>query len=177
MENIPGQWVKGVFQRVLFQDLSAELITQLAGAGLDLSAQIAESYPRRVWHRSIELTADSLFPEVAHEKRLRKLGQHIIQSLESRRLVKGPWLAMAKLMGPRRALKQAAELGAPNSPIRLELKERSSREVEITIAEDQQAEFLAGLLEALVAALGGKSPHVKVESVTKGHAVFAASWR
>ena len=177
MENIPGQWVKSVFQRVLFQDLSADLITALAGAGLDLSAQVEEAYPRPVWYRSIELTADSLFPELAQEKRLRQLGRHIIQSLESRRLVKGPWLAMAKLMGPRRALKQAAELGASNNPIPLEVKERTSREVEITVEEDQQAEFLAGLLEGLVAALGGKSPHVKIESVANGHAVMAASWR
>jgi uncharacterized protein (TIGR02265 family) len=177
MQHIPGQWVKGVFQRVLFPDLSADLIIALAGVGLDLSVPLAEAYPRVVWYRAVELTADSLFPELLQDKRLRQLGRHVIQSLESRRLVKGPWLGVAKLMGPRRALKQAAQMGAADSPIPLELTERSAREVEIVVAEDQQAEFLAGLLEGLVAALGGKSPQVIIESVGNGRAVMAASWR
>jgi len=177
MESIPGQLVKGVFQRALFQDLSADLITALAEAGLDLSAQVKDAYPRAVWLRSIELTADSLFPEIDSATRLRHLGRHIVSALETRKLLKGPWLAMAKLMGPRRALKQAAEYGAQSSPVRLDVRERSSRELEVTIAEDEQAEFLAGLLEGLVAALGGKSPQVRVEFTGNGRAVMAATWR
>jgi|JI10StandDraft_1071094.scaffolds.fasta_scaffold75532_2 uncharacterized protein (TIGR02265 family) len=177
MKNIPGKLVKGVFQRALFPDLSADLITALAGAGLDLSSPLHEHYPKPVWYRSIELTADSLFAEKAQAQRLRHLGRHVIVSLDDRKLVKGPWLSMAKLMGPRRALKQAAEMGAQYSPIHLDVKERSSKELQITVAEDQQPEFLAGLLEGLLSVLGGKSPHVKVESTSNGHAVMAATWR
>jgi uncharacterized protein (TIGR02265 family) len=175
--HIPGKLVKGLFQRVLFQDLSAELILALAEAGLDLSAQVHEAYPRTVWFRSIELTADSLFPDVAAEARLRRLGRHVIEALESRKLVKGPWLSMAKLMGPRRALKQAADMGSQYSPVHLDVRERSAKELEVTVAEDQQAEFLAGLLEGLVGVLGGKAPSVKVESTGDGRAVMAVSWR
>lgn len=177
MEHIPGKLVKGVFQRVLFQDLSADLIQSLADAGIDLSVPVKEAYPRPVWYRSIELTADSLFPDTAQSQRLRQLGRHLIESLDTRKLLKGPWLSMAKLMGPRRALKQAADLGAQYSPIHLDVKERSAKELEVTVAEDQQTEFLAGLLEGLLEVLGGKSPHVKVLSVANGRAVMAASWR
>lgn len=177
IEHIPGKLVKGVFQRALFPDLSADLITALAGAGLDLSSPLHEEYPRPVWYRSIELTADSLFAEKAESQRLRHLGRHLIVSLDDRKLVKGPWLSMAKLMGPRRALNQAAEMGAQYSPIHLDVKERSSKELQITVAEDQQPEFLAGLLEGLVSILGGKAAHVKVESTANGRAVMAATWR
>ncbi|MBL8937568.1 MAG: DUF2378 family protein [Archangium sp.] len=177
MKNVPGKLVKGVFQRALFPDLSADLITALAGAGLDLSSPLHEHYPKPVWYRSIELTADSLFAEKAQAQRLRHLGRHVIVSLDDRKLVKGPWLSMAKLMGPRRALKQAAEMGAQYSPIHLDVKERGSKELQVTVEEDQQPEFLAGLLEGLVSILGGKSAHVKVESAANGHAVMAATWR
>lgn len=177
MEHVPGKLVKGVFQRVLFPELSAALITELAGAGLDLSIPVKDAYPRPVWYRSIELTADSLFPEADASARLRHLGRHIIEELDARKLVKGPWLAMAKLMGPRRALKQAVEHGAQFSPIHLDVRERSPKELEITVAEDQQPEFLAGLLEGLVEILGGKAPHVKVLSTANGRAVMAATWR
>jgi uncharacterized protein (TIGR02265 family) len=175
--HIPGKLVKGVFQRVLFADLSADLITALAGAGLDLSVPLQEAYPRPVWYRSIELTADSLFPDAEPMSRQRRLGRHIIDALESRKLLKGPWLSMAKLMGPRRALTQAAEMGAQYSPVNLSVRERSSKELEVTVSEDQQPEFLAGLLEGLVGVLGGKAPSVKVESAGNGRAVMAASWR
>jgi uncharacterized protein (TIGR02265 family) len=126
---------------------------------------------------AIQLTADSLFPEAPHGQRLRKLGRHLIEALDERKLVKGPWLSMAKLMGPKRALKQGADMGAQYSPIHLAVKERGSKELQITVAEDGQPEFLAGLLEGLVHVLGGKAPHVKVESVAHGHAVMAATWR
>ena len=106
--HIPGKLVKGVFQRALFADLSADLITALAAAGLDLSVPLHDAYPRTVWYRAIELTAASLFPDEAPDARLRRLGRHVIESLEARKLVKGPWLSMAKLMGPRRALSKAA---------------------------------------------------------------------
>ncbi|MBL8924345.1 MAG: DUF2378 family protein [Myxococcaceae bacterium] len=177
MEHVPGKLVKGVFQRVLFPDLSAELITELAGAGLDLSIPVKDAYPRPIWYRSIELTAASLYPEGDPPARLRQLGRHVIEALDSRKLVKGPWLGMAKLMGPRRALKQAVEHGAQYSPIHLDIRERSSKELEITVAEDQQTEFLAGLLEGLIGILGGKAPHVKVLSTANGRAVMAATWR
>lgn len=177
LDNVPGQLVKAVFQRVLFQDLSAELIGALAHAGLDLSTPLKPAYPKAVWCRSIELTADSLFPEAAADARLRRLGRHLIESLESRKLVKGPWLSMAKFMGPRRALKQGAELGAQHSPIPLHVKERSSKELEVSLDEGDQPEFLAGMLEGLVEALGGKSAQVTVESVVHGRAVMAATWR
>lgn len=177
IEHVPGQLVKGVFQRVLFQDLSADLIGSMATAGVDLSAPLQSSYPKATWVRVIELTSQSLYPDEAEPDRLRQLGRHIIEALQARKLVKGPWLSMAKLMGPRRALKQAAEMGVQYSPVRLDVKERSSKELEIDLDEDAQPEFLAGLLEGLVEALGGKDARVRIESAANGRAVMAATWR
>ena len=62
------------------------------------------------------------------------------------------------------------------SPVKLELKEKEGREVEVHVQEDRQLEFLAGLLEGLVGALGGKAPRVHVMSQDGVHAVLAAHW-
>lgn len=176
IDSVPGKLVKGVYQRALFSDLSAGLITSLASAGIDLSKPLLESYPIAAWYRSIELTAESLFVEAPAAHRQRALGRHLIEVLDSRKLIKGPWLGMAKLMGPRRALKQAADLGGQFSPIRLEARERNAREFEVTVGDDQQSEFLAGLLEGLLTVLGARSAQVKVESAAAGQAVFSATW-
>lgn len=177
MEPIPGKLVKSLFQRVLFPDLSAQLIQSLATAGVDLSAPLLDSYPRPAWYAAITLTADSLFAEQAADTRLRSLGRHILTALDSRKLIKGPWLSMAKLMGPKRALKQAVDMGGSSSPVRLEIRELGSKELEVTVAEDQQTEFLAGLLEGLVEVLGGKSARATVGKSGNGSAVFSVSWR
>lgn len=175
--EIPGKLVKGVYQRVLHDDVTPQLRALLSDAGIDLGHPLKEAYARSVWYRGIELTAQALFPGVAADESQRKLGRHIIGALESRNLVKGPWLSMAKLMGPRRALLKAAQWGASASPVRLTVRERTSKALEVSIEEDQQTGFLAGLLEGLIEALGGKTATVTVESTAHGQAVLAASWR
>ncbi len=168
----------GVFKRVLAADVTPALTEQLKAVGLDLTQPLAESYPRSVWFSAIEATASALFgaaPEPGSQQR--QLGSHVMHALQSRHLLKGPWLTMAKLLGPRRALKQAADFGAENSPVNLEVKELNAKALEVTIDEGRQPEFLAGLLEALVTVLGGKNAAVSIVSATDARAVFTASWK
>ncbi len=175
---MPGRLVQAVFKKVLAADVTPELTQLLKHEGLDLSAPLADEYPRTVWHRAIEVTAAALFPTVGDAlEQQRRLGRHVIISLQSRNLIKGPWLTMAKLLGPRRALKQASDFGAENLPVTLEIKEKSSKELEVTVDDGRQIEFLEGLLEALVGMLGGREPRVAVISSTEQRAVFSATWR
>jgi uncharacterized protein (TIGR02265 family) len=175
---IPGHLVERVFQKVLAGDITPALADALKAEGLDLSEPIAESYPRTTWFRAIELTSAAMYPSAGSAgQQQRQLGGHIITSLQSKNLIKGPWLTMAKLLGPRRAIKQAADFGAEHSPISLEVKEKGSKELEVTIDGGQQNEFLAGLLEALVGALGGKDARVATLLATNSCAVFSATWR
>ncbi|MFZ5441680.1 MAG: DUF2378 family protein [Myxococcota bacterium] len=176
MTAIPGKMVEGVFKRLLAPDLTPQLIGQLAEAGIDVSVPAHPSYPRAAWYRAVSLTAAALFPELPEATQQRKLGAHIIHALQSRHVIKGPWLSMARLMGPRRALKQAMDF-TDRSPIRMTITERSKTEFEVAVDDKEQPEFLAGLLEAAIHMLGGKSPHVALEG-ERGHSnLFRATWR
>ncbi len=176
MTNIPGKLVEGVFKKVLVQDLTPDLIAQLAAVGVDLAVPVPVDYPRTAWYLAVELTAKALFPSEPLAVQLRKLGAHIIASLQSRHIIKGPWLSMARLMGPRRALKQAMDF-TDRSPVKLTLTERAKNEFAITVDDTEQSDFLAGLLEAAITMLGGKSPTVALEATREGVSHFLATWR
>lgn len=176
MTHIPGKLVEGVFKRVLVQDLTPDLIAQLAAVGVDLATPVEPEYPRTAWYLAIEITAKALFPGEPLPTQLRKLGAHIIHSLQSRHIIKGPWLSMARLMGPRRALKQAMDF-TDRSPVKLTLTERAKSEFAITVDDTEQADFLAGLLEAAIAMLGGKNPSVALEATRDDVSHFLATWR
>jgi len=173
--TVPGKLVTAVFGQVLKQDLTTGLVGELAEAGLDVLSPVGETVPREVWDRALELTAKALYPN--EEDGLRKLGRHVITVLPKRGLVKGPWLTVAKLMGIRRALKQGAELGGSSSPVHAKVIDRGSREVEVHLDEGRQSELLAGLLEGIIALLGGRDVHVMIASAAPAHAVLLASWR
>ena len=174
--TIPGKLVAGVFKRVLAPDLTPELSKQLASIGLDLSGPMEPSYPRTTWYIAVELTAKALFPDDELSVQLRRLGGHIIACLQSREIIKGTWLTMARLMGPRRALKQAMDF-ADRSPLKLIITERAKTEFAISVDDTEQPDFLAGLLEAAIAMLGGKAVEVSLEGTHDGSSHFRATWR
>jgi len=173
---IPGKLVEGVFRRALAGDLTPALLQKLASIGVDLSVPLQAAYPRPTWYRAIELTAAALFADDTPDEQLRKLGQHIMRSLEERQIIKGPWLSMAKLLGPRRALKQAADF-VQGGPLKLTLAEKGKHELEIFVEEGEQPAFLAGVLEGTIALLGGKEPAAEVAARTEAGTTFLARWR
>lgn len=176
MTNIPGKLVEGVFKRVLVQDLTPDLIAQLAAVGVDLAVPVPATYPRTAWYLAVELTAKALFPNDSLPVQLRKLGAHIITALQTRHIIKGTWLSMARLMGPRRALRQAMDF-TDRSPVKLTLTERAKNDFGITVDDPEQSDFLAGLLETAIGMLGGKAPSVELESTEEGVSHFRATWR
>jgi uncharacterized protein (TIGR02265 family) len=176
MSDIPGKLVEAVFKRVLAADLTPALKEQLTAAGVDVSGAMQPSYPRLAWYQSIEATAKTLYPHDPLPTQLRKLGGHIIMCLQSRQIIKGTWLTMAKLMGPRRAIKQAMDF-TDRSPVKLTITERSKSEFEVSVDDTEQPEFLAGLLEAAITMLGGKNASVASEGTRDGQGLFRATWR
>jgi uncharacterized protein (TIGR02265 family) len=173
--TIPGKLLEGVFKRVLAPDLTPSLISELAANGVDLSVPLAPTYPRTTWYRAIELTGQALFPSASAPTQQRRLGAHLMHALQRQHLIKGPWLSMARLMGPRRALKQAMDF-VDRSPVKITITERSKHEFAITADEGEQPEFLAGLLEAALGMLGAKSPVVTLERQQDGVSHFRATW-
>ncbi|MCC6337435.1 MAG: DUF2378 family protein [Myxococcales bacterium] len=173
---IPGKLVDGVFRKALGPDLTPALLEALAEVGVDLSVPLRPAYPRPTWYRAIEVTAAALYAHETPDAQLRLLGQHVMRALKDRDLIKGPWLSMARLMGPRRALKQAADF-AQGGPIKLTLVEKGKHEVEIHVEEGAQPEFLAGLLEGTIFLLGGKEPSAAIGARTAVSTTFLTRWR
>ncbi len=176
MSTIPGKLVEGLFKKVLAADVSPALMAQLAEAGVNLSAPLPDSLPRAAWYRAISLTAQTLFPNDAPQAQLKKLGHHVMEALQSRGIIKGPWLSMARLMGPRRSLRQAMDF-LDRSPVKLEITERSKTEFEIFVDDPEQPEFLAGLLQSAIGVLGGKDAAVSQLPPQPGASLFRATWR
>lgn len=173
---IPGKMVEGVFRRALGADLTPELLEALAAIGVDLSVPLKPAYPRDTWYRAIEITAAALYASQSPQQQLHRLGLHIMRCLKEREVIKGPWLSMAKLLGPRRALKQAADF-AQGGPIRLTLVEKGKHEMEIFVEEGEQPELLAGILEGTIALLGGRDPAAEVGARTAAGTTFLTRWR
>lgn len=173
---IPGKLVEGVFKRALGPEVTGALLGELLDAGLDLSGPVADSYPRELWHRAISTTAAHLFSKHEAPEQLRMLGRHVMVSLQARHVIKGPWLAMARLAGPRRTLRQAAE-HTDQSPVKVSITEKAKSEFEIYVEEREQPEFLAGVLEGSVMVLGGKDVRVHVSGRRDHGTVFDVHWR
>lgn len=170
---LPGKLFDGVFRRALGPQLTVELKAALLAEGLDLDA-LQPTYPRAVWYRAIGCTAEALFP--GDPSGQRRLGKHIMTMVDERHLIKGPWLGLARLLGPRRALRQAAD-HVEHSPIRLSIFEKATTEFEILVDEVEQPEFLAGLLEGAIALLGGREPRAVVQGARGAGTVLSARWR
>lgn len=173
--DIPGKMVDGVFNRVLAGEVTPALQAALKVAGIDLEA-LAPSYPRETWYQAVELAALALFPGALPQS-LHRLGRHIVASLHRKGLIKGPWVTMAKLLGPRRALLQAAELGGNRGLLSLRARERGAREVDVDIDEGVQREFLGGLLEGIVELLGGKGAHARITEALPASTRLAITWK
>lgn len=173
--RIPGKLVDGVFRKALAADLTPTLLEQLAAVGLDVSLPQQQPCERDVWYRAVGVMAAALYPQQLPPAQLRGLGRHLIQALKTRNIIKGGWLSMAKLLGPRRALLKAADF-AKGSPITLTLVERGKHEVEVSVDEAEQLEFLAGLLEGAVELLGGRTASAEILRREPGGATFVARW-
>lgn len=173
---VSGKWVEGLFHRALRRALNAELVAQLSSQGLRLDQPFAHTYPRERFVHWLEMTASSLYPASARETGLEQLGARVVHELKSGGAIKGPVLAMAKLVGPRRSLKQLVEFIDGHGSLKISLRERSKKDFELELNESDLATFVAGALKPLLETLGARSPRVQTQVVSPTKTVLQLSW-
>jgi uncharacterized protein (TIGR02265 family) len=162
-QNFPDKVIKGIWLRALAKDRTPELDAALKEVGIDLSQPLLPSYPRSVWFPGLQKTAALLFPGADAKVALKSLGARLIDGLEASGTFKGPAFSMVKFLGPRRILKDIGpRIASLGMGIEQEVKEISSKDLDVSLNEDEGAPFVAGALERMVALMGGRSPSVEV---------------
>ena len=71
--------VESLYRQALKGRLSEVLKLRLRHAGLDLNRPLLPAYPRRVWVRALELTAEELYPGLEREEAMARLGASFIE--------------------------------------------------------------------------------------------------
>lgn len=162
-QNFPDKFIRGIWLRAFSSDRTPEMDAALKEVGIDLAQPLLPSYPRSVWFPALQRTAALLFPGEGADTQLKKLGQRLIDGLESQGVFKGPAFSMVKFLGPRRILKDIGpRLSGLGLGIEQEVREVSSKELDIQLNEPEGASFVGGALERMVALMGGRAPTVEI---------------
>ena len=173
---VSGKWVEGLFSRSLGTAISGTLSEQLKAAGLHLDRPLASSYPRTSFVQWLQLAAADLYPGVEAEAALERLGGRVVEELQSSGGLRGPVLTMAKLMGPRRTLRQLVDFVQGQSSLKIDVDEKSKYEVHLTLNESDLAPFVAGSLMRILQAIGAKQPAVATRVLGGDASQLALTW-
>jgi uncharacterized protein (TIGR02265 family) len=173
---VSGKWVDGLFNRALGTAIDNELNEMLKAEGLELSRPLQHSYPRERFVTWVRISAREMFPGEEQAVALRLLGARVVTELRSGGSIKGAVVTMAKLMGPRRVLRQLADSIASSSSVRVQLKEQGKTAAQIELNDGELADFVAGSLECILGLVGARSPKVDTMQVTPDRSVLSLKW-
>jgi uncharacterized protein (TIGR02265 family) len=173
---VSGKWVEGLFNRALGPSIDQELGALLKAEGLELSRPMQNSYPRERFVKWIMISARELFPDREQAQALRLLGAKVVEDLRSAGKIKGAVLGMAKLLGPRRVLKQLADYVQGQSSLRVKLEERGKSGAALELNDGELVDFLAGSLEVILPLIGARDAKVDATLVTPERSVLVVHW-
>jgi uncharacterized protein (TIGR02265 family) len=174
--NISGKIVAGLFEKGLAGAVTPELEARLAAEGIELG-KLRDSYPYDTWVRGLETTASELYSGEVLSDALRKLGARVVKTLKDSGLVKSAYLTMGKLMGPKRVLMQLHNQPVRGADfLRFEVREKSSKHLEVQLNDGALGDFLAGAFEAVLEGLGAKRPKVQPKITTPERCVLDVIW-
>ena len=173
---VSGKWVEGLFSRALGTAISANLARELEATGLALDRPLAATYPRTSFVQWLQLAAADLYPGLEPDAALEQLGVRVVQELQSSGGIKGPILMAAKLMGPRRTLRQLINYVQGHSSLKIALDEKSRTEVHLTLNESDLARFVAGSLLQILNAVGARRPSVVTTIGTNDSSDLQLTW-
>ncbi len=173
---VSGKWVEGLFNRALGPSIDHELSELLKAEGLELKRPMQHSYPRERFVRWLTISARELFPGREQAEALRMLGAKCVEDLKTSGGIKSAVLTMAKVMGPRRVLRQLADYVQGQSSLRVKVEEQGKTAAQIELNDGELADFVAGSLEVLLGYLGARSPKVDATTVSPERSVLSLRW-
>jgi uncharacterized protein (TIGR02265 family) len=170
--------VEGLFVRALGGEVPPALADQLRGLGIDLSKKLLPAYPVALWNRVLEATAQTLYPGEPFDQAGRQLGARMMEGYRAT-LVGQAVLALAKIIGPRRALlrsRQNWRSGNNYSEVRVE--ELAPTDFRLGFNEAGISRWVTqGLLQAGLTFAGAKACTVEVVTFTETDVVYRITWK
>lgn len=169
--------VEGLFVRALGGEVPPALEEELRRLGLDLSKKLLPAYPVPLWNQVLEATLRVLYPGQPLPKSGRLLGERMIEGYRNT-LVGQAVLALAKIIGPRRALLRSRQnWRSGNSYSEVTVEELGPTDFRLSFNESGVSRWISqGLLSAGLVFAGAKGLTVEVESFTESDAVYRATW-
>ena len=170
--------VESVFQRALGGEVPPALQDRLRKLGLDLSKPLLPAYPVPLWNQVLELTVATLSPGEPVDRAACLLGERMMHGYRAT-LVGQAVLAMAKLIGPKRALKRSRQnWRSGNNYSEVEVVELGPTDFRLTFNESGISRWVSqGLLKAGLTFAGAKELVVDVESFNELHCVYRVTWK
>ena len=173
-----SQSVEGLFTRALGGEVPPTLQDQLRGMGLDLGKSLLPAYPVPVWNQVLEATAHALYPGDPVQKSARLLGERMMHGYRAT-LVGGAVLALAKIIGPRRALLRSRQnWRSGNNYSEVNVEELSPTDFRLTFNESGISRWVSqGLLSAGLTFAGATEVSVEVADFSEGEVVYRITWK
>ena len=174
--HVSGKIVAGLFELGLTGAVTPELEAHLAAEGIELT-KLRDSYPYATWVRGLEITASELYEGEVLSDALRKLGVRVVTTIKASGLIKGAYLTMGKLMGPKRVLMQINGQPVRGADfLKVEVREKGGKHLEIHLNDGALGDFVAGALEAVLEGLGARRPKVQPMITTPERCVLDVVW-
>lgn len=169
--------VEGLFVKGLGPRLTAPLKEKLRSTGIDVDAPLRPTYAREVWAAALEVTARELYPAVPTAEAFRLLG-HVVLDGTANTMIGRTILALAKLIGPRRAIARLPQaFSSMNNFIECRHSEDAPNDHRVWFNECYgHPSYFQGGIEAALTATGARSLTVEV-AAREGQAVtFRVRW-
>lgn len=169
--------VEGLFLRALGGQVPPALREQVRELGIDLTRKLLPAYPVLTWNQVLEATLAALYPGEPVPQAARKLGERMMDGYRNT-LVGQALLALARIIGPRRALLRSRQnWRSGNNYSEVQVEELAPTDFRLTFNERSVSRWVSqGLLAAGLTFAGAQALSVELESYAESEVVYRITW-
>jgi uncharacterized protein (TIGR02265 family) len=173
--TVQGSTFEGLFVRAL--QPRGDFADALRSAGYDATAPRAQ-YPRHVWLACMEVARRHEYPYFPPEQGLRLLGRRFVEGF--RKTLTGKLqVAVMPMLSPATVMQRLPRTWATTQPnMRVRSEELAPGHWQFTLEDEGIVpDFVAGMLDAILAMMSVSEPDVRVHERAPARCVVDVRWR